>query len=176
MRDYNPPFSHGLSKDLTTHNSPKIRAGQRAKRNPSPSPWVLLGFCCCSLVIKSYRSLLWPPMDCNLPMGFPRQEYWEGCHFVLQGIFLTQGSNPCHLHWQADSLQQSHQEQRAFKADLYKGHQCKPSSDLSISEGRDEHSKAKNKLHHYESHTCPRRRLQNEKNISFFLWGKQYLH
>ena len=30
-----------------------------------------------------------------------------GCHFLLQGIFLTQGSNP-HLlyllHWQADSL------------------------------------------------------------------------
>ena len=25
-------------------------------------------------------------------MGFPRQEY---CHFLLQGIFLTQGLNPC---------------------------------------------------------------------------------
>ena len=30
-----------------------------------------------------------------------------GCHFLLQGIFLTQGLNPCLLHlqhWQADSL------------------------------------------------------------------------
>ena len=27
-------------------------------------------------------------------MGFSRQEYWSGCHFLLQGIFLTQGSNP----------------------------------------------------------------------------------
>ena len=27
-------------------------------------------------------------------MGFPRQEYWSGCHFLFQGIFLTQGSNP----------------------------------------------------------------------------------
>ena len=27
-------------------------------------------------------------------MGFPRQEYWSGCHALLQGIFLTQGSNP----------------------------------------------------------------------------------
>jgi len=29
------------------------------------------------------------------------------CHFLLQGIFLTQGSNPrllCLLHWQVDSL------------------------------------------------------------------------
>ena len=22
----------------------------------------------------------------SLPMGFPRQEYWGGCHFLLQGI------------------------------------------------------------------------------------------
>ena len=29
-----------------------------------------------------------------LSMGFSRQEYWSGCHFLLQGIFLTQGSNP----------------------------------------------------------------------------------
>ena len=30
------------------------------------------------------------------------------CHFLLQRIFLTQGSNPCLLHWQADSLPLSH--------------------------------------------------------------------
>ena len=33
------------------------------------------------------------------------------CHFLLQGVFLTQGSNPhllCLLHWQADSLPLSH--------------------------------------------------------------------
>ena len=29
-------------------------------------------------------------------MEFSRQEYWYwmGCHFLFQGIFLTQGSNP----------------------------------------------------------------------------------
>ena len=27
-------------------------------------------------------------------MGFSRQGYWSGFHFLLQGIFLTQGSNP----------------------------------------------------------------------------------
>ena len=35
-----------------------------------------------------------------------------GCHFPLQGTFPTQGLNPhllYHLHWQADSLQPSHQ-------------------------------------------------------------------
>ena len=40
-------------------------------------------------------------------MGFSRQEYCSGLHFLLQGIFQTQGSNLCLLrllHWQADSL------------------------------------------------------------------------
>ena len=27
-------------------------------------------------------------------MGFSRHEYWSGCHFLLQGIFPTQGSKP----------------------------------------------------------------------------------
>ena len=33
---------------------------------------------------------------CQAPpsVGFSRQEYWSGCHFLLQGIFPTQGSNP----------------------------------------------------------------------------------
>ena len=41
-----------------------------------------------------------------LSVGFPRQEYWMGCHFLLQKIFLTEGSSPSlsHLpHRQADS-------------------------------------------------------------------------
>ena len=32
-----------------------------------------------------------------------------GSHFLLQGIFPTQGLNLCLLHWQADSLPLSHQ-------------------------------------------------------------------
>ena len=32
----------------------------------------------------------------------------EGCHFLLQGIFQTQGSNLHRLHWQADSLPLNH--------------------------------------------------------------------
>ena len=44
-------------------------------------------------------------------MEFSRQEYWSGCHFLLQGLFLTQGLNPSLLyllHWQEDSLPLSH--------------------------------------------------------------------
>ena len=42
-----------------------------------------------------------------LSLAFPGQEYGVGCHALLQGIFLTQGSNLGLLHllyWQADSL------------------------------------------------------------------------
>ena len=38
---------------------------------------------------------------------FPGKNIGVGCHFLLQGIFLTQGSNPRllqGLRWQADSL------------------------------------------------------------------------
>ena len=43
-----------------------------------------------------------------LPMGFPRQEYWNGLPF--QGIFLTQGLNPHLLHWQVGYLLLRHLE------------------------------------------------------------------
>ena len=59
------------------------------------------------------RPTLWDHMDYNPPgsflsMGFPRQEYWSGLHFLLQRIFPTQGSNLHPLPWQADSLTLSH--------------------------------------------------------------------
>ena len=50
---------------------------------------------------------------CQAPLsvGFSRQEYWGGLPFLLQGVFLTQGSSPhpcvsCTL--QVDSLPLSH--------------------------------------------------------------------
>ena len=49
-------------------------------------------------------------MDCSLlcPWDFPGKNTGVGCDFLLQGIFQTQGSNLCLLHWQADSLPLSH--------------------------------------------------------------------
>ena len=49
-------------------------------------------------------------------MEFSRQEYWSGCHFLLQGIFSIQGSKLrllCLLHWQVDSLPLRHQRSPA---------------------------------------------------------------
>ena len=42
------------------------------------------------------------------PWDSPGKNAGVGCHFLLQGIFPTQGSNPRLLHWQADSLPLSH--------------------------------------------------------------------
>ena len=42
------------------------------------------------------------------PWDFPGNTTGVGCHFLLQGIFLTQGSNPSLLHSQVDSLPLSH--------------------------------------------------------------------
>ena len=52
------------------------------------------------------------PRDCSPPCSsvlgsLQRKSTEVGCHALLQGIFLPQGSNPClfHLvHWQAGSL------------------------------------------------------------------------
>ena len=49
------------------------------------------------------------PMDCRLlcPWDSPGKSTGMDCHALLQGIFLTQGSNPhllSLLHWQWSSL------------------------------------------------------------------------
>ena len=63
---------------------------------------------CCCLVAKSCPTLLRPhglqPTRLLCPWAFPGKNPGVGCHFLLQGIFLTQGSNPRLWHWQADSL------------------------------------------------------------------------
>ena len=65
----------------------------------------------CSVVSDS-----WEPLDCSPPGSavhgdFPGKNTGVGCHFLLQGVFLTQGLNLHLLHllrWQADSLPLSH--------------------------------------------------------------------
>ena len=63
--------------------------------------------CCCSVAMCHVQFLVTPwtvAHQSPLFVRFPRQEYWSDCHFLLLGIFPTQGSNTCLLHWQADSL------------------------------------------------------------------------
>ena len=63
---------------------------------------------CYCLVAKSCPTLLQPhgmwPTRLLCPWYFPGKNTGVGCHFLLQGIFLTQGSSLCLLQWEADSL------------------------------------------------------------------------
>ena len=51
------------------------------------------------------------------PWDFPGKNTGVGCHFLLQGIFPTQGSNLRLLYWQADSLPHSHLGSHTFCTD-----------------------------------------------------------
>ena len=65
----------------------------------------------CSVVSDS----LWPhglqPARLLCPWNFPGKNTGVNCHFLLQGIFLTQESNLHLLHWQVIFYQLSHWEQ-----------------------------------------------------------------
>ena len=71
-------------------------------------------------LLFSYKACLTLLQPCGLkparvlcPWDFPGKNAGLGCHFLLQGIFPTQGSKLHLLHWQVDSLPLSHQG-RAF--------------------------------------------------------------
>ena len=76
-------------------------------------PWSFLCCCCYCLVAKLCPTLLQPhglqPTRLLCPWDFPGKTTGGACHFLLQGIFLTQGLNLHLLHWQAGSSPLSHQ-------------------------------------------------------------------
>ena len=101
---------------------------------------------CCCLIAKSCLTVLQThglqPTRLLCPWGFPSKNTGVGCHFLLQRIFLTRGSNPHLLHWQVDSLPLSHcdpiyqcreqfiiqmpRHQPVFQAGLYKASSLGP--------------------------------------------------
>ena len=61
----------------------------------------------CSVVSNSLWLCGLEPARLLCPWDSPGKNTGVGCHFLLQGIFPTQGSNPylfCLLHWQMGSL------------------------------------------------------------------------
>ena len=70
---------------------------------------VLRVFVSCSVMSDS----VWPhglrPARLLCPWGFPGKNTGVGCHFLLQGIFLTQGSNSGLLHCRKILYRLSHQ-------------------------------------------------------------------
>ena len=66
-----------------------------------------------SEVAQSFPTLCDPwtaAYQAPLSIGFSRQEYWVRCHFLLQGILLTQGLNPGLLHCRQMLYRLSHQK------------------------------------------------------------------
>ena len=77
----------------------------------------LLEYCVCMCTVTPSCLTLCNPLICRLPgslsMEFSDKNTRASCHFLLQGIFLIQGSNPhllCFLCWQVDSLPLNHLE------------------------------------------------------------------
>ena len=58
----------------------------------------------CSVTTDSLCPLGLYPTSLLCPWSSPGKNTGVGCHFLLQGIVPTQGSNLHLLHWQADSL------------------------------------------------------------------------
>ena len=66
--------------------------------------------CACSIVSNSLRPhRLSPPSSFLCPWDFPGKNTGVSCHFLLQGIFPTQESNPGLLHCRQILLPLSHQ-------------------------------------------------------------------
>ena len=85
--------------------------------------------CCYCLVAKLCPAFAIPgtvALQVSLSMGFPDKITGVGCHFLLQEVFLTQGSNPCLLHWQAGSLPLSHQENPSNTVTSFKNPESPP--------------------------------------------------
>ena len=70
--------------------------------------------CMCALSPSHVQLFTIPwTVACQAPlsMDFPGKNTGVGCHFLLQGVFPTQGSNPhllCLLHGEANSLPPHH--------------------------------------------------------------------
>ena len=77
--------------------------------HPSRLLFIPLAACVCTLsCVWLFEISSTLAHQAPLSIGFSRQESGVCCHFLLQGIFLIQGSNLGVLHWQAASLPLSH--------------------------------------------------------------------
>ena len=68
------------------------------------------------------------------PWDFAGKNTGEGCHFLFQGIFLTQGSNPGLLHCRQILYQLSHKGSLSPHRIFYRCGNTKVSTEINISE------------------------------------------
>ena len=112
-RWYHKSHSYGINLELKYRFFP-LKYNDYKRKNPEELMDEKLSF---EKVTRIYKSLvlllspvwlfLWPQVPPTV--GFSRQEYWSGCHFLLQGIFPTQGLNPGLPHCRQTLYHLSHQ-------------------------------------------------------------------
>ena len=130
-------FDHSLSclytqiKAMIEANIHRINTKRTASFHLFFSIWIsfkiliywflaVLGLCCCawafsevkwnhSVVSNSLRSHGLQPTRLLHPWYFPGKSTGVGCHFLLQGVFPPQGSNPGLLHCRKILYQLSYQ-------------------------------------------------------------------
>ena len=91
-----------ILKTIELYRFPRWRSGKESayscQEMPKMEVWSLL------IVSDSLRPHGLEPSRLLCPWDSPGKNTGVGCHFLLQEIFPTQGSNLCLLHGQADSL------------------------------------------------------------------------
>ena len=102
------PWPRSPSTPLVPQSPHLLSPGLR--QGPTVISWLVTGRPC---VCAQPCPPLHDPMDCSPPGSsvhgiLQARVRWVGCHFLLQGIFPTRGSNPRLLHGQVDSLPLSH--------------------------------------------------------------------
>ena len=94
------------------NNREKGKQKLNSKNTGNTSGSGLNVWCACARVLGCVRLsvTLWTDLQARLlcPWNLPGKNTQMGCHFLLQGTVQTQGSNPCLLHWQVDSLPRSY--------------------------------------------------------------------
>ena len=68
-------------------------------QTPKSPLWKQVALCVCSARSNSLWLHGLQPAKLLCPWDFPGKNTGVGCHFLLQGIFSTQGSNQRLLHW-----------------------------------------------------------------------------
>ena len=74
-----------------------VLSGKQSRQTPCQQGAIVLEACCCQAVLRRvwlFATLWSVARQTPLSMGFTREEFWSGLHFLLQGILLTQGLNP----------------------------------------------------------------------------------
>ena len=108
------PWFNYFEKNISPYLYQKVFSEGDSFRNPIGK---ILPALCCHVkqlfLFVSKSCLTLNPMDCSPPgcsvHGILQERILECVAVLLQGIFLTQGSNPSVLHWLAGYLPLSHQ-------------------------------------------------------------------